>query len=604
MKNLKILLLISLLFCLSKTIKADTIHLTLPISAQHYCQSSGFNTFVFHKPAGFGATKWYINASTDSLYHDSIIYTPTILGVIDISCVWNSNWEGFLLNLYGSPPAHANFTVTGGTINSTKDTIWMCGSSVTVGSNTIGSQATSYAWYGPMSPNGWDDPIQLSTEGTYHFDRINPCDTTIDTFVLIKLPSVLPSFGPDTSFCNTAVSLDLDAGPGWTYDWNTGPDSQTLHVSTAGTYAVNLANLCTSGVVSITVEHQSFPLPDLLYQMGSPMCSDSVLVLNPNPSYTYDTYHWSNGATSDTLAISSANNGSGVHEVTVTKGGCSAGAYGSFDFLQVPVQPSICIVTVDAATGNNKLVWEVSETGIDSYNIYQLTSGYTLIGNVPNTPGSATLSFYDLVTNPMASAARYKITAVDIVCGIESEKSFYHGTIKINSNPGTGGVLDLTVTDQYVDESGTYIPTKYYILIDSLNNGNLTMKDSMNAVFNSYTVTNPVQGATYVISVSLPWACGAKTNFGQMSFSNKSMVYMSVDELQNNISIKIYPNPSKGIFNIEAKNISRIEVLDNLGRKVLTTNNPIIDMSKQSSGIYNARVYTKAGVGNCKLVVE
>ncbi|NVO04018.1 MAG: T9SS type A sorting domain-containing protein [Bacteroidetes bacterium] len=609
MKRLKnVCLLISLLLCLSTTIKADTIHVYLPISGpQNYCQSAGFDTFIIHKHPAYGATLWNING-IPSGSGDSLIYIPTSAGSFSIIATWAGNSFGVQLNLFLVPPPHSTFQINNGSghLNLTNDTLWLCDPTVSISAQgLVSTDVTTFGWYASGSLITSNSLLPITTSGVYYFQADNSCATTRDTIVAVRLPVTLPVFN-DTSFCNTSLSLVLDPGPGWNYAWTPGgATTQTLLVTTPGTYSVNVSNLCTvGGTASLVVDHQSYPVPDLLYLQGNAMCADSVVVLDPSPGYTYSSYMWSGGATTNSITISGLTGGGGLYNVTVSQGTCTETASVFLTYLPLPSKPALCVATVDAATGNNKLTWEVSETGIASYNIYQLTSGYTLIGNVPNVAGATTLSFYDLVTNPMASAARYKIAAVDNTCGLESDQSFYHGTIKINSNPGTGGVLDLTVTDQYVDESGTYVPTKYYILIDSLNNGNLTMKDSMNAVFNSYTVTNPVQGATYVISVQLPWACGAKTNFGQMSFSNKSMVYMSVDELQNNISIKIYPNPSKGIFNIEAKNIIRIEVLDNLGRRVLTTNNPTIDMSKQSSGIYNARVYTKAGVGNCKLVVE
>ena len=556
---------------------------------------------------------WWINGSYVDT-KDSIVFTPTSIGSFAIDATWNGNISTVTLQLHSAPPPHAVFTVTGGTINTAHDTIWMCGTSVNVFSNTLGSDATSYGWYGPMSPNVWNDPIQLSTPGTYHFDRPNSCGMTSDTFVLVQLPPVLPSFGPaDTSFCNTPVSLDLDAGPGWTYNWNTGVHTQTLHIDTAGTYTVNLTNMCTNGSVTIHVHHQTFPLPDLFYQMGSfPFCADSVVVLDPSPGYLYDSYHWSNGTTLPTLSISGITTGGGLHQVTVSQGTCSAEAYGIFNFLQVPVKPEICIVTVDNSVNKNQVVWTTQHeptTGSTTYaqtagyNIYKWGGGttYTFLGFVPVTQIHV---FTDLTSNPPMVSARYKITAVD-ACGIESTMSFYQQTILLSVMQGQNpGEVPLIWTPYY-DESGMFVVDQYQIYRGN-HPDSLVFYDQ--TPFTSYNDIGVIGQKYYKIVVTKVGGCDpspAKTIIAGSSSNIINNTNTSINEQSSSgVSLSIYPNPSTGIFNIEAKNINLIEVLDNLGRTVITTNNPTIDMSKQSSGIYNARVYTKAGVGNCKLVVE
>jgi len=273
-------------------------------------------------------------------------------------------------------------------------------------------------------------------------------------------------------------------------------------------------------------------------------------------------------------------------------------------YLPEPTTPSLCIATVDAVTGKNKLVWEISQPGIASYDIYQLTSDYTLIGNVPNVPGANILSYYDMVTNPMASAASYKIVAIDSACGTQSEKSFYHSTIKINSNANTTGGVDLTIVDHYAEGSGTFTPPEYYILIDPLNNGNLSVMDTLNAQFNSYTVTQPVLGATYAMAITMPGACGeGKSLSANMSVSNKSSVITRI--LQPNLSpvISLYPNPSTGVFTVQGEGIVSCVITTILGKEVLSTEQHTFDLSVYGDGIYTVTVTTSAGSAVQRVVV-
>ncbi|MCI4670922.1 MAG: T9SS type A sorting domain-containing protein [Bacteroidia bacterium] len=61
--------------------------------------------------------------------------------------------------------------------------------------------------------------------------------------------------------------------------------------------------------------------------------------------------------------------------------------------------------------------------------------------------------------------------------------------------------------------------------------------------------------------------------------------------------ILIYPNPSKGIFNISSidSNIEAISVYDLTGRQILQTDKQIIDLSGKEQGVYLVRVKTNKG---------
>ncbi|KAF5030674.1 hypothetical protein DSECCO2_635740 [anaerobic digester metagenome] len=56
-------LLISLLLGLTQSVKADTITYQVPGTAQVCQDPLAYDTFVFHKPIGFGSTVWYIGGT-------------------------------------------------------------------------------------------------------------------------------------------------------------------------------------------------------------------------------------------------------------------------------------------------------------------------------------------------------------------------------------------------------------------------------------------------------------------------------------------------------------------------------------------------------------
>lgn len=617
MKNFKIFfLLISLLLCFGGTIKADIIHISMPGGVQNLCQSSGFDTFIFHKPLGFGSTMWYINGITQGS-GDSLIFIPTAMGSFTISSTWNGNGESCILHLFGAPPAHIDFILNppsgSGFLNSTNDTIWMCAPSIFVGSNGDGNEVTAWHWSGATTGFYSVDPaVTITDPDKYYLYRENPCGITVDSIVVIRLPVILPVF-TDTSFCNVPVSITLDPGPGWNYSWTPGgATTQTLFVNTAGTYTVNLTNLCASGSATINVDHQSFPQPDLWYLQGLPMCADSVLVLDPSPGYTYDSYIWSNGLTTPTISISGLTTGGGMFFVTVTQGGCTASVYGEFQFYQQPVTPEICIVTVDPAVNKNKVVWtNVSEpmgtvySPTTTYNVYKWAGGSTWI-LLGNTPVGQDHVFTDITSNPPAVSARYKITMVDN-CGVESLKSYYHKTMHLSTSDGSmpGDVnLDWGSDGGYMDESGNFVVDQYQIW---RGNHPDSLTFYVQTPFSAYTDQNVFTQKYYQIVVTKLGGCDpspAKTLItGSSSNVSNNTITNITDQSLSDVSFSIYPNPSTGIFHIEGP-ISLVEIRDNIGRVIMTTTQSTIDLAAYSSGIYFATIHHTKGSTNCKLIVQ
>ncbi len=58
-------------------------------------------------------------------------------------------------------------------------------------------------------------------------------------------------------------------------------------------------------------------------------------------------------------------------------------------------------------------------------------------------------------------------------------------------------------------------------------------------------------------------------------------------------SIHVYPNPTANRVYIQAENITKAELFDLMGRKVMETNQDQIDLSNISSGSYILQVTTQ-----------
>ncbi|MDH7464375.1 gliding motility-associated C-terminal domain-containing protein [Chitinophagaceae bacterium 26-R-25] len=132
---------------------------------------------------------------------------------------------------------------------------------------------------------------------------------------------IIPSIhlGNDTSFCEKQ-SVVLDAGSGFeSYAWNTKASTQTLTVSSAGTYIVKgSAKGCSA---SDTIQVISvFPLPYFSLGNDTTLCTQQVLKYNFNFNNT--TYLWSTGSNANNADISQAGE-YWLH--ATTNNGCSFG---------------------------------------------------------------------------------------------------------------------------------------------------------------------------------------------------------------------------------------------------------------------------------------
>ncbi|MFA8437210.1 MAG: hypothetical protein ACEPOZ_22095, partial [Marinifilaceae bacterium] len=146
----------------------------------------------------------------------------------------------------------------------------------------------------------------------------SPCDPVSDQMqvTLTSAPSV--DLGADQYFCGTGVVL-LDAqNVGGSYLWNTGATSQSISVSTSGSYSVEV--MFPNGCIdrdTVFFGFEQMPLVDLGPDQA--VCAGTLITLdagNPGASYL-----WNTGATTQQISVFEP----GDYSVTVTNvHGCSS----------------------------------------------------------------------------------------------------------------------------------------------------------------------------------------------------------------------------------------------------------------------------------------
>ena len=192
---------------------------------------------------------------------------------------------------------------------------------------------------------------------------------------------------------------------------------------------------CTYLEVEYTINNNSCPNDEVGYIFVSPISGVAPY-----------SYSWSNGGNNSFLM----NLSSGEYILNLTDAsGCQLT---DTIVLEQPVSelqditPEICYLTVDDATGKNKIVLNpIQLETIGGYIISKevLTGVYQDIA----TLDANTLEYVDENSNPLVNSNRYKVRALDN-CLTETQNSQYHQTVHLSMNVGLNSSVNLD-WDQY-----------------------------------------------------------------------------------------------------------------------------------------------------------
>ncbi|MCF8459258.1 MAG: tandem-95 repeat protein [Flavobacteriales bacterium] len=202
------------------------------------------------------------------------------------------------------------------TVSPVGSTTFCQGGSVTL---TTGSYA-SYLW----STGATTQSINVTTSGSYTVTVTNGngCVGTSAPRVITVNPLPTPTVtanGP-TTFCQGS-NVVLTASAANAYLWSTGATTQSITVTTAGTFTVTVTdgNGCQGTSAPITTTRNSNPTPTVTPDGPTIFCSGDSVVL---ASSVATSYLWSTGATTQSITVFA----SGNYTVTVTDANGCQGA--------------------------------------------------------------------------------------------------------------------------------------------------------------------------------------------------------------------------------------------------------------------------------------
>lgn len=513
-------------------------------------------------------------------YQNGTPFSATILQTQQILC-------------HGNSTATATINATGG--NSIYTYLWSNGQTT---ATATGLSAGTYSG--------------TVTEGS------NGCLVT--KTIIINQPPAL-SLNPTTTnpICtnnNGSSNVVVNGGTSpYSYLWSTNSNDTTNSVTglSAGTYSVTVIdnNGCTISD-SLTLVTQ-FPSISIVPSITNASCNnDGSVNIIPNGGTAPYSYLWSTGSVSQNLS----GIGGGTYSITVTDfNGCLLSDTLTISNSIAPSSIPICMVTVDSTSTKNLIVWEKPVNApIDSFRIYrEVASVYTIVGSVAYTSLS---EFTDNTNgiNPNTTSYKYKLSILDS-CGNESPLSTEHQTIHLQMSLAFPHGVNLN----WNDYTG-FTFSQYRILRDSIGNGNWQAIDSVSYGINTYTNTDILPNAHYMVEAKNPAPCVSTRQIGNTrnaSKSNTATQTTGINELANSqLNVTISPNPTNGKFIIKVSssritnNKFEIKIYNVLGEKVFQFSNLSqqmsheIDLSASPKGIYFVKIYSDKEIQTERIVVQ
>ncbi|HEY6162284.1 MAG TPA: T9SS type A sorting domain-containing protein [Bacteroidia bacterium] len=500
-----------------------------------------------------------------------------------------------------------------------------CGGSVTLNAGNPGS---TYLW----SNSATTQTINVSSTGTYSVVVTNSsgCTGTGSVNVTINTPPTV-NLGPNVTQCGGSVTLNA-GNPGSTYLWSNSSTTQTISVSSSGTYSVTVtaANGCTgTGTVNVTIN----TAPTVNLGPNITQCGGSATLNAGNPGATY---LWSNNATTQTISVSS----SGTYSVTVTAAnGCTA--TGSVN-VTINTPPTVNLgpdvtqcdgsVTLDALNPGSSYAWSTSET---TQTIIAASTGtYSVV--VTDANGCTGMDQVNITINiPPSVNLGNDVTQCGGSVVVDAQNA---GSTYLWSDNSTTQTITVSSSGTYsvvvTDASGCTGFDAINITINPLPIVSLAL-NPVNVCVNwsAYTLTGgSPSGGTYsgtgVSSGNFdPSVAGIGTHTITYTYSDVNGCTDSasqtitvnactgVNNVQDDGLFSVFPNPSSGTINIvagEEMHSAALEIRDIQGRMVysrelgtLTKNKNVqLDLSSLANGTYMIKISSGNAVRTQKLLIN
>jgi len=314
-----------------------------------------------------------------------------------------------------------------------------------------GNQGATFQWSLPGSQTATTQTIVNSNSGLYSVTVTSPngCSTSDDVQITVS-STPLVNLGPDQLLCNGSSATFNAGNPGFIHQWSSGQSSQSITVTSPGTYLVYVTDPTSQCQGSDTVEVTLSPLsvslgPDFI------LCTGSQATLDGGPGAVG--YAWNTGSSGQTILVTQA----GSYSVTVVDGfGCTAsdaivvspGIRPSVGFSSPPNVPLLQTANfTDNSAGVNGWLWDFGDgqtsTQQNPVHVYQAMGTFNVCLTATNGDCDSTVC-----------------TQITVGPPVEIQDQFLSGHSQLFPNPGNGLYqlkfdlpsvlrLDLCVMDEF-----------------------------------------------------------------------------------------------------------------------------------------------------------
>ena len=369
---------------------------------------------------------------------------------------------------------------------------------------------TTYQWT-PL--NQTLDTISVYKPGSYCVAKTNQCGTANDCININGVYAPKVTLGNDTSLCNGAPII-LDAGNiGSTYLWSPGGQTtQTITVSSTGSYSVVVTNSCGTGSDQINVTLVATP-PNVNLGADLLLCSPGSLPHTLDAGNPGSNYYWSTGSHNETISVSTG----GHYFVTVTNG-CGI----DLDTITIATAPALGLnLGPDTVLcGPASLLLNARNTGST---FLWSPGGQTTQTKTVTTSGNYSVT----VTNACGSASDNINVILQSglpIVNLGADKSICTGTATLLNAGNATGQTYLWSTGATTSSISVTLPTIYWV---DVTNACGTKRDSITLSngLPSYTL-GPDRFVCAPASVSLS-AAGAGTFYHWSTSSSNSSITVS-----------------------------------------------------------------------------
>jgi hypothetical protein len=428
---------------------------------------------------------------------------------------------------------------------------------------------------GPGMDEAWnnmDDCGILAFKGFQITDTV-ACDTgsTAHTFFIVPVDSI------------TDYEWDADGGE----ILSSNESSAVIKWNTTGEKNISLV-ITKIGGAKDTFETRVTVYPGLSVSLGEDftICPNTEFTITPsamNGIRPFD-YFW-NSQPGDSVFVGSFVDTSYVNLTIEDNVGCTATDNIFITVPQTVFTEQICLVTVDAVTGKNKIVWQKTGGRMIKNYLVQVDSAatgqYSVIGTVPFNDESV---FIDMTSEPSEHSDKYRMVTVDS-CGNISNQSSIHRTIHLSLSPGLPGEYNLSWSSYAGFDYSTY-----YIYKGS-SPENMELIDSIAKTKTQYT-DNESGVAYYQVAVRRDEPCdisvlkSSENIYSEAASNIENTITSNIDNNKiQETSFILLPNPFVDELVIEYKlsepsGVS-FEIYNLLGMKVYEFNT-----EHELSGIY------------------